>query len=433
MAVVGGREFVAIVATCMAMAALSIDLMLPAFPDMRAEFGLPADSTEVSRVITAFFFGLAVGQLFYGPLSDRFGRKRPLYAGLAIYCVSAVAAALMPTLGGVVACRFVCGLGAAAPRSLALAMIRDTYEGERMARTMSHVMATFILVPVFAPGLGSAIMIVVGWRVVFWIPVLAAVGLAVWITRLPETLPVERRRSVSPAALLEALRAVGRSRQTVGFGVAVTFLFGIMTSYIGSSQIIIEEVFGEGDRFPLIFGLLACMLGLGALLSGRMVMRVGLSRLIRFGAVYVVTIATFLAVLVIATDGRPSLLAFGVLLALLLPGVTVLVPNCNTAAMTPVPHIAGMAAAVLGTLSTAGGALLGLLVDNAFDGTVRPFAYGALVYAAVAATAIIVLARHPSTVGPAEAASAAVLAVSVGDVATPGEPVSDPHGERTAV
>jgi DHA1 family bicyclomycin/chloramphenicol resistance-like MFS transporter len=116
MAVVGGREFVAIVATCMAMAALSIDLMLPAFPDMRAEFGLPADSTEVSRVITAFFFGLAVGQLFYGPLSDRFGRKRPLYAGLAIYCVSAVAAALMPTLGGVVACRFVCGLGAAAPR-----------------------------------------------------------------------------------------------------------------------------------------------------------------------------------------------------------------------------------------------------------------------------------------------------------------------------
>src|SRR3954467_6356277 len=144
----GSRSFVAFIASCMAMAAMSIDLLLPAFPDMRKDFGLPADSTQPSRLITAFFLGLAVGQLVYGPLSDRYGRKRMLYLGLVVYVAGALAASMAHTLAGVVACRALWGFGAAAPRSLAIAMVRDTQHGERMARTMSHVMATFILVPI---------------------------------------------------------------------------------------------------------------------------------------------------------------------------------------------------------------------------------------------------------------------------------------------
>jgi DHA1 family bicyclomycin/chloramphenicol resistance-like MFS transporter len=395
-----GPEFVALVATCMAMAAMSIDFMLPAFPEMREEFGLAPDSNEVARLVTTFFLGLAVGQLVYGPLSDRFGRRKPLYAGLVIYAIGATACALTPTLGATVAFRFVWGFGAAAPRSLALAMIRDSFEGDRMARTMSHVMATFILVPVFAPAVGAAAMVVAPWRIVFWIPVAAAGGLALWMLRLPETLPPERRRSVSPSALWEALRLVFRSRETVAFGLAVTFLFGIMTSYVASSQLIFEDVYDQDDLFPLLFGLIACMLGVGSLLSARLVMQMGIAGLVRAGAFYMLAATGLFTVLVLATDGKPPLWAFCVACGLMLPGVTVLVPNCNTAAMGPVAHVAGMAAAVLGTLSTAGGALLGSMVDEAIDGSVRPFALGALVYGAVAAFAILVLARRVPTAPP---------------------------------
>jgi DHA1 family bicyclomycin/chloramphenicol resistance-like MFS transporter len=384
----------------MAMAALSIDFLLPAFPEMRKAYGLAPDSTEVARLVTTFFLGLAVGQLVYGPLSDRFGRRRPLYAGLVVFAAGAAACAVTPTLGATTAFRFVWGFGAAAPRSLALAMVRDKFEGERMARTMSHIMATFILVPVFAPAVASAAMAVAPWQVVFWIPAVAAGGLALWMIRLPETLPPERRRSVSPAALREALGVVFRSRQTVAFGVAVTFLFGIMTSYVASSQIIIQDVYDRNDLFPLLFGLIACTLGVGSLLSARLVMRVGIARLVRAGSLYLVAAAGAFAALVAATGGRPPLWAFCVACGLVLPAVTALVPNCNTAAMGPVAHVAGMAAALLGTLSTAGGALLGSVVDDAFDGSVAPFAVGALAYGAVAAFAIIVLAGRVSTAPP---------------------------------
>ncbi|CAA9254205.1 MAG: hypothetical protein AVDCRST_MAG20-2503 [uncultured Acidimicrobiales bacterium] len=395
------REFVALMATCMAMAALSIDLMLPAFADMRRDFGLAPDSTAVSWVLTAFFLGLAAGQLVYGPMSDRFGRKPMLYTGLAVYVVSGTAAALMPSLGGLVVCRFLWGLGAAAPRSLALAMVRDAYGGERMARTMSLVMAIFVLVPVFAPGLGALALAVVPWRALLLVPVLAASTLAVWARRLPETLPVERRRSVAPAALLEALRAVLRNRQTAGFTLVVTCLFGIMTSFIGNFEIIVSDVFGQGGSFPLIFGVLAMTLGAGALLSARLVVQVGLLRLLRLAACYLLVVAGLLAVLAEASGGRPPLWAFVLLLGALLPGMSVLLPNSNSAAMAPLPHVAGMAAAVIGTLSTAGGALLGSVVDAAFDGTVRPFAFAVVAFAAVASGTIFLLTRPADAVVPA--------------------------------
>ncbi len=400
LAAIGGREFVALMASCMAMAAMSIDLMLPAFADMRESFGLAPDSTDVSWVLTAFFLGLAAGQLVYGPLSDRFGRKPMLYAGLVVFVVSGTAAAFMPSLTGLVICRFVWGLGAAAPRSLAIAMVRDAYGGEQMARTMSLVMAIFILVPVFAPGVGALALLVVPWRALLLVPVLAAVGLAVWARRLPETLPVERRRSVAPTALLEAFGAVVKNRQAAGYALVVTCLFGIMTSFIGSFEIILSDVFGQERAFPIIFGLLATTLGAGALLSARLVVQVGLHRLLAVTAVYLLVVAVLLAGLAFATDGRPPLWAFVVLLAALLPGMSVLLPNSNTAAMSPLPHVAGMASAVIGTLSTAGGALLGSRIDAAFDGSITPFAYGVVAFALIAACTIFVLGRPDHPVEP---------------------------------
>jgi DHA1 family bicyclomycin/chloramphenicol resistance-like MFS transporter len=392
----GSREFLLIVATCMGMSAISIDLLLPAFPDMREDFGLAVGSTDVSRVITGYFLGLALGQLLYGPLSDRYGRKPMLYAGMAVFLVGAVGSVAQGSLAGMVACRFVWGFGAAAPRSLAVAVVRDTFEGERMARTMSLIMAIFILVPVFAPTVGAAILAVAPWRAVLWLQVGVAVALVLWSTRLPETLAPEDRRSVSPRSLGEAAVAVVRSRQTVAFGLAVLAIFGMMTSYIGTIEVVVDEVFGQADRFPLIFGALACMLAVGSLFAARVVGRLGLPLLLRLGAAYLLATTIGLALLAAATDGEPPLWAFCVVLAFVLTGVSVLAPSCNTAAMTPLGHVAGMGSAILGTVATAGGAVLGTLTDGAFDGTVGPFAYHVLVYSAVVAAAVFLLAGRPA-------------------------------------
>ncbi len=395
-AVIGGREFLGLVAGCMAMAAVGIDLLLPAFADMREEYGLAPDSTRVSLLITAFFVGLAAGQIVYGPMSDRFGRKPMLYAGLVIYLTAAAAAAFAPSLNWLIVCRVVWGMGAAAPRSLAVAMVRDSFEGERMARTMSLVMATFISVPVIAPTIGAGIIAIFGWRSVFWFQFAIALVLVVWLTRLPETLPPERRRSVSPRALGEAFRTVLHTRQSVGFGLAVTFLFGVMSSYIASSEIIIDDVFGQGDLFPVFFGLLAIVMGAGSLLNARIVTRIGLHRLVRLASLLAVGGTGLFAVVAVATDGKPPFVVFLVLTSLVLLGNSILLPNANTASMQRVPHVAGMAAAVIGTVSTGGGALLGAIVDAAFDGTTRSFAFGSFVFTCAAAICINVVAGPPA-------------------------------------
>jgi DHA1 family bicyclomycin/chloramphenicol resistance-like MFS transporter len=243
--------------------------------------------------------------------------------------------------------------------------------------------------------------------------------LAIWATRLPETLPPERRRSVSLSALGEALLAVGRNRQTMGFGLAVTFLFGIMTGYVGSAEIIIDKVYDQADHFALFFGVVACLLGVGSLLSARLVMRLGLERLIRLGALYLLAAATFLALAALATDGEPPLWVFGLGAALILGGVALTVPNCNTAAMTPMGHVAGMAAAVLGTVSTAGGALLGSRIDSAFNGSIEPFAVGALLLVLTGCACIFVIAGRLQPIDPAEAARDAALSPSIADAVVP--------------
>jgi DHA1 family bicyclomycin/chloramphenicol resistance-like MFS transporter len=394
-AVIGGREFLGLVAGCMAMAAVGIDLLLPAFPEMREEFGLAPDSTRVALLITAFFVGLAAGQIVYGPLSDRFGRKPMLYAGLSIYVTAAAAAAFAPSLNWLIVCRVVWGMGAAAPRSLAVAMVRDSFEGERMARTMSLVMATFISVPVIAPTIGAGIIAIFGWRSVFWFQFAIALVLVVWLRRLPETLPAERRRSVSPRALGEAFRSVLHTRQSMGFGLAVTFMFGVMSSYIASSEIIIDDVFGQEDLFPVFFGLLAVVMGAGSLLNARIVGRIGLHRLVRLASLGAVAATGLFALVATLTDGKPPFGVFLALTSLVLLGNSILLPNANTAAMQRVPHVAGMAAAVIGTFSTGGGALLGAIVDAAFDGTIRAFAYGAFAFTCAAAVCVNVVAGPP--------------------------------------
>ena len=377
------------------MAASSIDMMLPAFKDIRAQFGLAPDSNRVAWIVTAFFLGIAVGQLIYGPLSDKYGRKPMLFIGLAIMMAGAAGAASVNSLEAVFVCRALWGLGAAAPRSLAIAMVRDRYSGDEMARTMGFVMATFMVVPIFAPSFGTVLLRTGSWRVLFWVPVFLAAGLAVWLITVPETLPLDRRRGVRPRDMLEALRIVSRTCATVAYGVAACCLFSTMASFIGNVEVIVNDVYGHERIFPLIFGALGIVLALGSLLSARVVVRLGLERLIRRAVIFLVISNALYVVVALATGGHPAFWLLCVFNGSMLVSVAILNANTNTAAMVPVPHVAGMAAALLGATATAAGALVGAIVSAAFDNTVRPFAIGVFIFAAVAAFFILIVAPPP--------------------------------------
>ena len=380
-----GREFILLVTALMATTALGIDLMLPAFSDMRAEFGMSPDSTQVTWIVTAYFLGMAVGPWFYGPASDRFGRRTPLLAGLALYATAAVTAALAPSWPLIVVARFVWGVGASGPRTLSVAMIRDRYEGDAMARLMSMVMAIFLLVPIIAPSLGAGLISLLPWRAVFWFPALVAVGLMVWSRRLPETLPVERRRPFTWKAVGQAGREVVTHRQTMALTLAMTFLFGVMSIFLGSSEVIVEEVYDYGSWFPLFFGVVAVFLAVNSLNNARLVGRLGVVRLVRLQAAISVGVASVFVGVAFLHGGSPSFWLFTVMLCVLLPLVQGLSPNSNTIAMGPLPHVAGTASSIIATITSAGGALLGAVGSAAFDGTIRPFAIFILGYVILAA------------------------------------------------
>lgn len=377
----------------MALAALGIDLLLPAFDDIRSALRLGEQSTAVAGLVTAYFLGLALGQLGYGPIADRFGRRRALYVGFAIYAAGAVAAVVSPTLPLLLVSRFVWGVGAAGPRVVTLAVIRDLYSGDRMARTMSFVMAVFILVPIVAPTLGAGIVAVGPWRWVFGCCAVAAAVMAVWALRLPETLRPEHRLELRFTRVLRAGRFVVSDRRTVAYMLAMTALYGVFTSYLGSAEIIFGATFGARAAFPVLFGLVAAVMGGAMLVNARIVELVGTRRLAHIVLVSYVALAAVLVAVAIGTGGRPPLWVFVVGVSVMLSGHALLIPNFNTLAMEPMAQVAGTASSVIGAVQVAVGALLGAVIDRAFDGTMRPLAYGFLA-CGVAALACVLWAEH---------------------------------------
>jgi DHA1 family bicyclomycin/chloramphenicol resistance-like MFS transporter len=394
----------------MASTALAIDFSLPAFPDVRAEFGMAADSTKVGWLITAFFLGMSVGPWLYGPLSDRFGRRPPLFAGLALYLLCAVVAPFVPTWGLLVATRFVWGLGSAATRTLCMAMIRDRYEGDAMAHAMSMIMAVFLIVPVVAPSLSAVLIRVTDWRIVFWVPAGVAVLLMLWARRLPETHLPERRRPLTWQAVGDAGRQVVRSREAVAFTLAVTFLLGVLYVFIAGLEVIVGDVYDRASWFPVIFGVIGMLFALSSLNNARLVQRIGLVALVRRLAVLSSTGGVVFALVAVTTGGRPNLLVFVMLLTVVLGGVQGLITNCNTAALIPLAGIAGTGSAIITTVSTAGGSMLANAANAAFDGTVTPFVVLIAAYVLVS-TAFVYVGSARRTgrdeTGPLAAASAA--------------------------
>lgn len=397
---VSHAEYRAFVGIAMASAAVSIDLVLPAFARIRRDFDLPAGSAATAGLITAFFLGLACGPIPFGMISDRYGRRGVLRASCVLFIVGALAAAVAPSLLLIKVARFVWGLGAGGLRVTTTAMIRDRYEGADMAREMSFAMTVFLLVPVFAPLVGAGVVKVMPWRGAFVVCAVFAVGIALWSLRIPESLPADRRQPVSLRQFGVAAGVIGRNRKALMYTLATVPLFGVFSSYLASSERIVGDVFGRASWFPFVFGGSAVAMGAASLMAGRVVNRVGLEPLIaRVFVAYVAACGVLLAVS-LASDGRPGFWPYVAVLVVVLALLQVLFPNLNAAAMQPVGHVAGTAAAILATASTAGGALVGAVIDGAFDDTVNPFSVS-FVLAAVVAGALVLVARAGGSRTPA--------------------------------
>ncbi|MBT8240325.1 MAG: multidrug effflux MFS transporter [Acidimicrobiia bacterium] len=390
----GRRELLTLISAIMALTAMAIDLMLPAFGDIRTAFELGEGSNETGRIVTYFFFGLAAGQLVYGPLADRFGRKPTLYLGIGIYMAGAVGSAVAPSFGFLLVSRVIWGLGAAGSRVVATAIIRDRFEGVAMAKAMSQIMAVFVLVPVAAPTLGAGIIAVFPWRSLFWFCVLFALSITLWSLRLMETLDPRDRRELRLGTTVRGYLEVARTPVTFGYTVATIFLMGVFTTYLASVDLVISEVFDRESQFPFIFGGVAILFGIAALVNGRVVERLGIDGVVDRSFAALGILVPILIAITVLGNGRPNFWLFIPTVGLVLSSFMFLIPNLNSAALEPVGHIAGSASALTGSVRIAGGAVVGTVISSQVDDSLTPLVIGIALMCVCAGVSVALVRRR---------------------------------------
>ncbi|KAA0969801.1 multidrug effflux MFS transporter [Aureimonas fodinaquatilis] len=382
----GFREFVAIVASLMAVNALAIDAMLPALPQIGEALSI-ATENQRQFIITAYLLGFGVAQLAYGPLSDRFGRRPVLLFGLVIYTIASCAAMLVTSFDQMIFARLMQGVGSAAARVLAVSIVRDCYSGRQMARVMSIAFIMFILVPVIAPSVGQAIVLVAPWEWIFLVLGLAGFGLASWIMlRLPETLPPERRNPIVLSAVFAAFRLVATNRLCLGYTLAAASILGCLFGFINSAQQIFVDVFDTGSAFPIYFASIALFMALSSFVNSRIVERYGTRVVSHTGLLAFTSIAIIHASM--ALSGHESLVVFLVLQSLMMFCFGLVMSNFSAMAMDPVGMVAGTAASFQGFVTTVGGALLGFYIGQHYDGTATPVILG---YACLGMLSIVIV------------------------------------------
>ena len=385
---IGFKQFVALVAAIMAVNALAIDSMMPALAVIGHELGV---TTENGRqwVITSYLLGFGIAQIFYGPLADRFGRKRVLQTGIGIYIVFSLLAALAVSFEMLLAARAVQGIGAAASRVLVVSIVRDRFSGRQMARVMSLTLIVFLAVPILAPSIGQLVLLVAPWRWIFGGLAMFGTAMMTWIAlRLPETLHAEDRLQMSRAAVFQAFRATLTTRVAVGYMLATTLVLGGLFGFINSAQQVFVEVFDEPLYFTLNFAVIAGCMAVASLFNARIVGRIG-TRRVSHSALLAYTGFAFLHALVVFA-GCETLATFTIFQSLLMFCFGLLAPNFGAMAMEPLGHVAGTAASVQGSCTTIGGALVGFFVGQHFDGTVRPLMLGFVLCALASIVAVLI-------------------------------------------
>jgi DHA1 family bicyclomycin/chloramphenicol resistance-like MFS transporter len=365
-------EFIAFCAAFTAIAAMSIDIMLPALPAIGKSFGV-LDPNRAQLVVVGFSIGFAVAQLFFGPLSDRFGRKPILSLGLGLYIAGTVGSLVVSEFTLFLAMRLLQGVGAAALRVVIMAVVRDCFAGPGMARVLTFVFTTFMLVPIIAPSLGQAIEFVAGWHGIFLVLGLTSALMALWMgLRFKETLAEGDRRPLSLSHLASAFIEICTNRIAAGYTLASMLTTIGLFSYIVSVQQVYGELYGLGTWFPVAFGASALGIAVTALYSARLSRKTGM-RTVTHIALSVFAIAGLLLSLTALFVQPPFMMTFACL-SLCMMAFGVLQGNIGAIAMEPLGHLAGIASSLFGVVTTTVGVVAGGLVGQSYNGTVLPLA-----------------------------------------------------------
>lgn len=383
----GDRELTVMMASIMALNALAIDAMLPAFPRMAAGLGV-TDANRIQYVIAAYLFGMGAGSLVHGPLSDRFGRRPILLGAIGGYILCALACSFATSFEMLIAMRVAQGLCGAALGVLVTSIIRDQFEGDAMARRMSTIFLVFMAVPIVAPLVGSAVLLFAGWRSIFDLFAIMAVLVLSWVAlRLPETLAPENATPIEPRALAAAWKQVITNRSANCYMLAGGTSQGALFGYLNSSQQIFDKTFSAPDFFPIGFAIIAFGIACANFTNSRIVERFGARRVSQTALFAFITLAIAQALAAHFAPG--SLPLFLGLITLNMAMIGFVGSNCSSIAMQPFGAIAGSASSFQNFVRTIWAALIGALIGQQFNGAVTPVALGFLICGLAALSLIL--------------------------------------------
>ncbi|MFT5703007.1 MAG: DHA1 family bicyclomycin/chloramphenicol resistance-like MFS transporter [Rickettsiales bacterium] len=361
-----------------ALMSMSIDMVMPALALIGKDLGV-TDVNQTQYIVIILFLGFTFGQIICGPIADSFGRKPAIYIGLIIFAVGSILSLCAHNFYAMLLGRFLQGFGAAAPRIASTAIIRDLYKGREMARIMSFIMTIFITIPIIAPSIGQAILLVASWRVMFVIFLCAAIIAAIWtFKRLPETLKQQDIRPFNLPTIWNDLRFVVKNRTSLSYTICAGLVFGALVGYLTSSRQIFQEYFQVGNLFPLYFGLSALSIGVSSVVNSMIVRKYGM-RLLCNRALIAMMIASILFLLLsIIKSGNIEIWQFMFFTIIVFFCLGLLFGNLNALAMEPMGHIAGIAAAVIGFISSGISVLTGTLIGQSYNNSLTPMITGFL-------------------------------------------------------
>lgn len=388
-------EFIALIGVLFATIAFSIDAMLPALPDIAAEL-TPDNLTLAQLVLTSFILGMGAGTLITGPLSDAYGRKPVIVVFAGLYIVGAVMAWAAQSLEVLIVARVLQGIGAAGPRVVAMALVRDLYSGRDMAKIMSFAMLVFTLFPAIAPLVGAGIIALFDWRAIFLAFIIFISVSVGWLClRQAETLPAPQRRPLKARQLWDGTKEVLSNTQMKFSIVVQTLIYGLLFGSLSSIQQIFDLTYGMDAAFPLLFGAIALLSAPAAPLNGRLVVRLGMRPLVR-RALFVQTAvaATFIAALSIGLPMQIEVWAYFGWTVTIFATLGFTIGNLNALALEPLGHVSGLAASLMGALSTIGGALMGATVGQLYDGTPLPLAVSAVILCGIGGVIMLRMPRE---------------------------------------
>lgn len=379
----GMLEFVALMAFMSSIVALSIDAMLPALNQIGSDLG--SESPQYTHmIISIFFLGMAFGQLYYGPYSDTKGRRSAILSGLIVFAIGTVICLFAQSMEVLLVGRVIQAFGVSGPRIASIALIRDQFEGEAMARVMSFIMMVFILVPMVAPAFGKAILLFATWREIFASFLVIGFGLAVWFfSRQPETLPKSKRKPFSLSDLWQSSKYILSHRAVMMYTLSMGCIFGSFLAYLSASQTIFEGFYLQGDMFPLIFATLAFSIGIASFINGTLVMSMGMRKLCSLALYGTIVMSTVFVVATLHYNGLPPLLVTICILFVNFFFIGILFGNLNSLAMMPLGHVAGLGAAITGSLSSAFAVPVALFIGSFVQNDIAPIAIGFLVFSVI--------------------------------------------------